>query len=495
MLQRYACNAWLLALGLGFMALTRPATAVAVNDADAKHIDELIQHLGSKKFQERSIAQKELEAIGAPALEKLKKSIASVDLETSKRARELVRKIEQNMSTAVLLAAKRVRLKVTDVPVPDAVSELARLAGYPIQISGDRTKAATKRITLDTGDVTFWEAFDQLCTHSNLIELIQTQAASTAAFDAWGKRLVIEQNIANFAHTGIVVVAGTAKNEHVSYAGSVRTRVYPIAGAKPGLYQLNLEASAEPRLHGFTMVGTPTLEKAVDDQGQTLFLHTEMNHEKYAPPPVAGFRLRKVVRQTALPAIPLQHQLTLNIQAGERPAARLKELSGSFTAQVVAAPEALITLDNVLKASGDPVHGKNGGLLKLNSIEKLASGDYQVRVHLESPPLANPMAGMILGNGVIQVQQIQIQVGAFGGPPSVADVHSLPELLDTHGNKFDAIQVPSRRMNIINGTVTQDMTILYRGQIGQSDPDRLVVHGSHTVNVAIPFVFHNVALD
>jgi hypothetical protein len=401
-------------------------------------------------------------------------------------------------------------LQVTDAPVLVAVSELAKVAGYPIQVSGDRTKAAAKKIILDTGDVTFWEAFDQLCTRAGLVEVVPTQTAATAVYDGLlpgGKRLPVPimpnqlaaiENLGNSlaAHPAVTLAPGTPKNQHVSYAGSVRTRVYPLAGAEAGQYQLNLEASAEPRLQGFTIVGMPTLEKALDDQGQSLFLHTEMNQEKFAPPPVGAFRIRKVLRQTALPAMPLQRQLTLRLQAGVKPATSLKELSGSFTAQVVAAPEALITLDNVLKASGEPVHGKGGGLLKLNSIDKLASGDYQVRVYLESPPLANPMAGMILGNGVIQVQQIQIQVGPFGGPPSsLTPSHFLPELLDAHGNKFDAVRVPSRRMNIINGAVTQEMTIIYRAHVGQGAPDRLVVHGSHTVNVAIPFAFRDVSLE
>ena len=33
----------------------------------------------------------------------------------------------------------------------DAVNELAKISGYPIQVNGDRTLLADKKITLDTG--------------------------------------------------------------------------------------------------------------------------------------------------------------------------------------------------------------------------------------------------------------------------------------------------------------------------------------------------------
>src|SRR5207302_7464632 len=64
---------------------------------------------------------------------------------------------------------------------------------------------------------------------------------------------------------GITLLPGTPKNQHVSYSGSVRSRVYAHTGGKAQGYRLTLEVSAEPRLQEFAVVGTPTLEKAIDD--------------------------------------------------------------------------------------------------------------------------------------------------------------------------------------------------------------------------------------
>ena len=96
---------------------------------DAKRIGDLIEQLGSGKFQERNSAQKELEAIGIPALDQLKKSMQAADPEINRRAGELVRKIEEKKITAEVLVSKRVRLKIIDMPVLDAVGELAKLSG------------------------------------------------------------------------------------------------------------------------------------------------------------------------------------------------------------------------------------------------------------------------------------------------------------------------------------------------------------------------------
>jgi hypothetical protein len=93
------------------------------------------------------------------------------------------------------------------------------------------------------------------------------------------------------------------------------------------------------------------------------------------------------------------------------------------------------------------------------------------------------------------MQQIQIQIGPFGGPPAAGVTQGFPELVDAKGAKFEPVQVPARRMQLINGAMTQETTVIFRGQDGQGEPDRLVVHGSRMVNVTIPFAFQNVPLE
>src|SRR5438445_1057145 len=143
----------------------------AVPAAEAKRIDELIKQLGSSKFAERNTAKKELEGLGMAALEALRQAVKSKDLETSRRASELVQKLEAKITNDTMLAPKRVRLNLKDTPALDAVAELQKQSGYQIQVAGDRTALANKKITLDTGETTFWEALDQLCRAAGLTEM------------------------------------------------------------------------------------------------------------------------------------------------------------------------------------------------------------------------------------------------------------------------------------------------------------------------------------
>ena len=61
------------------------------------------------------------------------------------------------------LAPKMVKLNLTNVSVVDAIAELSRQSGYGIQIVGDRSVLANRMITLQTGEVSFFQAMDQLC--------------------------------------------------------------------------------------------------------------------------------------------------------------------------------------------------------------------------------------------------------------------------------------------------------------------------------------------
>src|SRR5258708_37629400 len=97
----------LLILGLGIVGLLAGPVAA---DNDAEKIDQLIEQLGSGTFKDRESATKALDAIGAPALEKLRKAAESEDLEIKRRAADLVKRIEKRAESSRVLQAKRVHL-------------------------------------------------------------------------------------------------------------------------------------------------------------------------------------------------------------------------------------------------------------------------------------------------------------------------------------------------------------------------------------------------
>jgi hypothetical protein len=167
MLKRGFLLALLLGLGVGLTGVLNPTASAG---DDTARIAKLVKELGSKKFAVRDRAKRELDALGMKALDALRQAARSSDLETSRRAGSLLKKLEEKIAHDSLLAPRKIRLKLKDTPVLDAVAELSRQSGYNIQILGDRAALADRKITLDTGETTFWQAFDQVCQKGGLVE-------------------------------------------------------------------------------------------------------------------------------------------------------------------------------------------------------------------------------------------------------------------------------------------------------------------------------------
>src|SRR5437868_1972554 len=112
MRSRHLLAALLVGLGLAL-----PAALPAADAADAARVKKLVEQLGSAEFQEREKAVEELDAVGEPALEALRKAAASDDAEIKTRAAKLVTKIERRVESARELAPTRVRLVHKDTPL------------------------------------------------------------------------------------------------------------------------------------------------------------------------------------------------------------------------------------------------------------------------------------------------------------------------------------------------------------------------------------------
>jgi hypothetical protein len=295
----------------------------------------------------------------------------------------------------------------------------------------------------------------------------------------------------------IVVKDGKLQPVPTEYAGAVRIRALPAraAAGQPrtaGETVLQLEVSAEPRLQGFTLEGSPTVRKAVDDQGQHLSAVPDPAGQAVAANAAA-------VWQTTVAAggSSARQVATVRLKLGEKQAQTLRELQGSLTAKVLAPTEPLVVVDNVLKAAGQTAKGKDGGSLQLLAVNPRPNGDVQLRIRMENLPGRNPLAGRVL-NGAVQVQRIQVQVGGVGGAQRIemigGSTAGLPSLEDAQGRSYRLVQSPSTSVRVNNGQVTEEMTLVYRPNPGQGEPARLVLNGHRAVTVEIPFTLRNVPL-
>jgi hypothetical protein len=574
-------SSWILAL----IVALGPAVAARADDpppakVDAEKIDKLIKQLNSNKFSERVLATRELDAIGVPALEALRKAAKSDGAEVSKRAAELIKKIEERTLTSTLLAPTRLRLVFKDTPVPDAVAELAKKSGYPIQLEGNKEELAKRKITLDTGETTFWQALDMLCQKANLVEtnapnrfggpglklpppklekpqpgvlpvvpqpkpgkidLLNGQAVGGAQLlqvqvqlPGGGAQQIQIQAVPQIqvqpiqppimAPPGrggviynpgqIILTDGKPQNYPTSYHGAVRIRIVPKASvptppAGKGEVVLILEATPEPKLLNFNLVGTPTVKKVVDDQDQKLSMAAEpATPEPAQPNPLAGGGGAVGGRRIAQPApwaMGGQRYAILRLKLGEKHAKRLKELSGTVSASMLAPPEDLVTVDNILKAKGKSVKGKAGGSIEIIDVTKHEGGDIEVQFKMENPPAGGGFGAVVPGPAPRVIlppkvpampAQIQVQIGGGVARPAIAYPSAAPggiSLQDAKGTAFQVVRTQVK--GSFDGKVfTQEHTMVFRGQKDQGEAVRLVYSGRRTVTVQIPFAFKNVTL-
>ncbi len=167
MRSRYLLLALLIGLGV---ALLGSLPSPAGETVSGEKIDKLIEQMGSGTFAERQKASKELDAIGAPALKALRKAAKSEDAEIRKRAEELVKKIEKQAESATILAPKRIHLVYKDTPVSEAVADFQKKSGYTIHLHDPQGKLKERKITLDTGETSFWHAYALFCDKAGLAE-------------------------------------------------------------------------------------------------------------------------------------------------------------------------------------------------------------------------------------------------------------------------------------------------------------------------------------
>jgi hypothetical protein len=155
-----------LILGLGVLV----GSLLADTPPDTKKIAQLVEKLGSADFDEREQASQDLDKLGAPALEALKKAAQSDDAETRRRAADLVAKIEKREGSSLLLKPTRVTLALKDAPVADAIEALRKQTDFALQLNDPQNTLKDVRVTLDLKDVTFFDALAALCDKAGLVE-------------------------------------------------------------------------------------------------------------------------------------------------------------------------------------------------------------------------------------------------------------------------------------------------------------------------------------
>lgn len=493
---RFNCIA-LIAFGLAW-----PASA-DTQPADAERVARLIAQLGSSQFAEREEATKSLEGIGAPALDDLRKATQSKDAEVRRRAEALVRQIERRLEADRLLKPMRVRLVYKDTPVADALAELARMTGFTIKLEGDRAGLAERRITLDTGDVTFWEAFDRFCAKAGLVETAAAPApanpgrAGGSVIVIGGNAPVVPRDVMQPDPSDkpevLVLKEGKRSDLPTHYAGALRIMAQPPGTPVKGLQKgagealLGLEVTAEPTMRWQRPVGL-RITRALDEEGRTLAA-LPVSFAKPASATPKGTVTMIINGVPVNPEGPGQEtptrQVPVRLKLGDRPAKGLKELGGTVAALVQSAPQTLATVNDVLKAADQTVKGAAGSSVKVLEVSRADDGQVRLRFVVEPPPRgiednsAMPNNAIIIVNGRV--------LGQNDEPLSAANF----ALLDGKGKPFKVIKAVNTGRR--SGSA-QEFDFIYQPVDGQGEPAQFVYSGRLTTVVDVPFTLKDVPL-
>ena len=460
----------------------------------AEPLDRLIKQLGSCHFAEREAADTQLRALGEPVLKALRRAAHSGDAEVRRRAARLLRLIDQDVRAVRLLAPVRVRLVCKDMPVPVAVANLARKSGMPLQLAGDQTKLVTRKVTLDTGEVPFWEALDQLCAKAGLVEKPPAAPAQggvrgrSIVFMGGGRARVVQPRDILRPETAVerqplVLMPGEPAKLPTHRAGAVRIRALPPDAdsqtATAGEVRLVLAGSAGPHLVWDKAVAL-RIHKALDDQGQALkqvmaALQTDADTGR-----AAVFINRVPIRA---PEDREQPRIPVRLEQGKKPSKRLKELTGTVLAQVRTPPEPLVVVDDIFKAVGRTVKGPRGGAVKVLEIKREADGRVRLRFQVEAPPrgvedVPLPFNGTIMIDGKV--------IGPHQEPLSAQNF----ALLDG-AKPLPAVAAVNTGVRAGSAQVVE---LAYQVAEGKLAATKFIYSGRRTTIIKVPFTLKDVPL-
>jgi hypothetical protein len=484
--------------GLG-VALPSSLPAPAGETSRAEKINKLIEQMGSGAFAERERATKELDTIGVPALEALRKAATSEDAEIKRRAQELLSKIEKRAESDRILSATRVHLAYTNTPIGEAVADIQKKSGYLIHLHDPEEKLKERKITLDTGETTFWHAFGLFCAKAGLVEatmqdLMQPGGAPGVprpilkppigqpapgalpavrpAAPAKGIGLAFQAPAVQPppappgagpggpafmpGRAGIPFVPGTpglillkdGKPRKLPADDTSAIRIVALTesdrfGPAPeGEVLLPLEVTPEPRLQ-WQSLQSIHIDKALDDRGQSLAQITPQVPGGPGFPGAAPGMMRPILGRPVALWGGVHPQVAVHFKKGEKAARLLKELKGVISAQVLTEPKPIITADNLAKAAGKTFKGAEGGSIKILDVKTDEQKSTTIRFEFDQPRLDNvlPFGGPAANAPVMPLQPI------LRRPPAVPALPAPPPPPPKGGPGF-AAQPPAVQVQV-----------------------------------------------
>jgi hypothetical protein len=481
------------------MPAAEPRANPPAEKTTADRLTQLIVQLGSDQFAEREAATRELSALGPVALDSLRRASEAEDPELQRRARKLLRQVEKRLTADQLLEPKRIRLVYRDTPVTEAVADLARSTGLPVRIAGDPAPLAERRLSLDTGDTTLWDALAQFCRKAGLTERGPDAAAfqdDRYEYNAGPRRIVAFDRTAWGSDPRpkrpLLLEDGAWQELPTCHAGGLRIRALPPGIPTPatpvaGEELLALEVLTEPHIQWDAVLAV-RVDRAVGAKSPLL----KRRAVSGALGSAAGTGPEEMLvvwdGSGEFPANPFgdARYVLLRLRLADMSPRRLQELSGTIAARIRTPFEKLASVDRILQAAGSTVRSADGSALQVIEAMHTDQGPYRIRVALTAPP-PELVSGGMPARLVVLARPWWGRDTEAGSPESTAFT-----LLDARGRRF------SLASGEVQGTLAKglrhDFTLVFQPLPDRAPPIRLLYNARRPVTVEVPFTLRDVPL-
>lgn len=467
------------------------ASPVMAQPADP--LEAKVRSLAHPRYAEREKAARDLEAAGEPALKVLREAARSNDEEVRARAAAVCGRIERTLRSQRLLAAPKLALKFDSTPLEKAVTEFVARSHRPVVLDKVAVKNQDRTVTLNTGEVPYWEAVQAFYRAAGLVEDDEPFAAPPPGSGPGpGQRAV--RRLQGPGTTNTIRLIDGEPPSSIACDRALRVRALPAGFAQNkyddvrGEVTFHLDVDPAPTLAVREVLGVE-VRRATAEDGRPLAAAYP------GPAAAAPFEFEEqllmkqlVVANGLVDSGPGGSPQAVTLKThGLRPK-KLAELHGMVVARVVTPPEALVAVPQLLGAEGKEVT-VDGLTVQVKDVD--VTGKQVVvlarlvtRSDLEDDVLNLP----IQMKGRIR-QFIRINRGSGLNPGQLPDfkIH-------------DAAGVPLRGLSArvasgsYDGTImVQDVKLTFDKPLG-ADPLSLVLMGKRAAVVEMPFVLKDVPL-
>jgi hypothetical protein len=452
-------------------------------ERDAKKIPGLISDLGSPRFEVREQATQRLARLGEPALEALETAARSPDLEIRRRAENLACFIQHRLETERILRPRYVQLDYKDAPLGQAVSDLARKTGLPLEY---RRQASEPTISLHTEELTAWKALEHFCREAKLEEKPPPvrDSSNVRMMARPGGQFVVISTMGGTPQRPngtIVLTPGKGSRLPAFYAGSVRIRALPVENARaferrPNQLLALLEVCPQADM-AWQGVADVQVDEAIDDSGQRL---ASLPGLARGPAAAVAGKLRAqriIVLDNGLPGAGDLRLAAIRFQRSDRPSHLLKQLRGQVEALALSPLQPIFTIDEVLKSNGHVFHGSHGEVLKIKDAKRLKDGSTNLVLELKN---AGTLLSRLRPNGMAVVPP--------GMPPGASSGNQQRlDLYDIHGKRLALSNLRDNVSLGANGTITHVLEVTCRPHSDEGELAKLILSARRFISVEIPF--------